>query len=108
MKSSQVAQVKGIWKGTYVYEGKEHPVTFYLYTNDSGTCQVDVPPVAGKETAQESRFCDGGEFHFKTYVGELSYEFQGTPVNNQIAGLLKIRRNDQQKAVLGRFLVTKQ
>jgi hypothetical protein len=103
MSSTQISNVKGTWKGVYTYEGKEYPVTVKLYTNDNITTQVDAPPVQGKETGEQVRFCGGGEFHLKKILGEMSYEFQGTPKDGKIEGMLTIRRNDARVGSNGRF-----
>ena len=103
MSSAQINRVKGVWKGVYSYEGKEHRVTVKLYTNDNITTQVDAPPVQGKETGEQIRFCGGGEFHLKKVVGDMSYEFQGTPNDGKIEGMLTIRRNDARIGSNGRF-----
>jgi hypothetical protein len=103
MSPSQIKSVKGTWKGIYSYEGKEYPVTVKLYTNDNITTQVDAPPVQGKETGEQIRFCGGGEFHLKKVVGEMSYEFQGTPVDGKIEGMFTLRRNDVKVGSNGRF-----
>ena len=107
MTPAQIAEVKGQWKGSYVHEGEEHSVVFSLYLNDDNRCQIDSPPVTGKETGEQIRFCDGGEFHLRKDIGDLSYEFQGTPIAGKISGMLTIRRNGQKVGSNGRFTVEK-
>lgn len=107
MSTEQISVVKGIWKGNYNYEGKNYPVTVKLYTGNNITCQLDTPPVPGKETGEQIRFCGGGEFHFKKYIDDLSYEFQGTPINGQIEGLLTVRKDDKKIGSNGRFTLNR-
>ena len=107
MSEQQITTVKGIWKGSYQYEGKDYAMTVKLYTDNSTTCQIENPPVEGKETGEQIRFCDGGEFHFKKIVGELSYEFQGTPSGDKIEGMLTVRKNDERLGQNGRFKLTR-
>jgi hypothetical protein len=103
MTSEQIARVKGIWTGNYNYEGKQYAMTVKLYTNSKITCSVEGSPVKGQETGEQIRFCDGGEFHFKKMIGELSYEFQGTPKEDHIEGMLTVRKNDTRVGKNGRF-----
>ncbi|HEX8332156.1 MAG TPA: hypothetical protein VF622_06015 [Segetibacter sp.] len=103
MSSAQINRVKGTWKGVYTYEGKEHPVTVKLYTSENITTQVDAPPLQGKETGEQIRFCGGGEFHLKKVLGDMSYEFQGTPKDGKIEGMFTMRRNDARVGSNGRF-----
>jgi len=103
MTTEQITTVKGTWTGSYQYEGKTYSMTVNLYTNNNITCNVEGGPVTGEETGEEIRFCDGGESHFKKMVGELSYEFQGTPKENHIEGMLTVRKDDVKIGKNGRF-----
>ena len=107
MTTKQVEQVKGVWTGSYKYEGKDYPMTVKLFTNSKVSCSIEGAPVAGKETGEQIKFCDGGEFHFKKEVGEKSYEFQGTPKGNRIEGMLTVRKNDTRVGSNGRFQLEK-
>ena len=108
MTPEQVARMKGVWKGSYRQEGKEYPFTLSLYRNNNTACEIEGPPVAGAETGEQIRFCDGGEFHFKKLVGRKSYEFQGTPKEGKIEGLLTIREDDKKMGTNGRFTLVRQ
>ena len=105
MTQEQMTHVRGVWTGNYKYEGKQYPLTVKLYTTNEITCQVVGAPVEGSETGEQLRFCDGGEFHLKKMIGEFSYEFQGTPKNHRIEGMLTVRKNDTKVGTNGRFLL---
>lgn len=107
MTAEQISSVKGVWKGNYEYNGKSYLMTVTLYKNSNITCLIDVPPVPGKETGEQIRFCGGGEFHFKKYVDDLSYEFQGTPKYGKMEGLLTVRKDDKKVGNNGRFTLSK-
>jgi len=96
MTAAQKATVRGVWKGSYVLDGKQHAVALHLYTAHDSLCRVDGPPIEGRETGEQIRFCEGGEFHIRKHVGDLSYEFQGTPGEGKLEGLLTIRQDDQK------------
>ena len=108
MTSEQIATVRGTWKGNYEYNGKQYAMTVKLYTDNKITCEIDKPLVDGKETGEQIRFCDGGEFHFKKMIADRSYEFQGTPKDGRIAGILTVRKNDEKVGSNGRFALVRE
>ena len=95
LSASQTAVIKGVWKGTYQFNGETRAVAINIYT-DAGNevvCDVDTPPVEGKADSHLYWFCDGGEFHLKKFIGNKTYSFQGTPVNDVIEGIMVIRED---------------
>ena len=87
----------GTWTGSYQSDGKEIPVTMVIREgkNQQITCSMDKPPVEGKADFELFYFCPGGEFHMKKSVGEKTYTFQGTPINNVIKGYMRIQVNNK-------------
>lgn len=108
LSPNQTSIIKGVWKGTYQLDGETIPVTITIYTDgtDEVACDVDAPPVEGKEDTHLYWFCDGGEFHLKKFIGNKTYSFQGTPVNDVIKGIVVIRENEKTIAN-GKFQIKK-
>jgi hypothetical protein len=108
LSATQTAIIKGVWKGTYLFNGETRSVTINIYT-DAGNevvCDVDTPPVAGEPDSHLYWFCDGGEFHLKKFIGNKTYSFQGTPVDGVIKGIMVIRENEKT-AMNSKFRIQK-
>ena len=109
MTPQQIQVVTGKWKGTYTNNDKQLEIVINIYVNQGNevTCDISNPPLEGKETSVEYFFCPGGEFHLRKYVGDLSYVFQGMPVNNTIKGIVSVYDSKNQRKKTGDFLMSK-
>ena len=108
MTKQQMEMVSGRWEGSYTYQNrlKSMSVTVSMDKNNHLVCEISNPPVIGRETDREYCICPAGEFHFKKYIGDLSYEFQGVPDNGRMAGTLTVR-DKQKTAGTGNFTLSK-
>jgi hypothetical protein len=110
MTAEQVQKVIGKWKGTYTNSaGEKTEMEISISVNDKNivTCDINNPPLAGKETDGEYFFCPGGEFHLRKFVDDVSYVLQGTPQNNQIKGLVSVYDNKNKRTLAGNFAINK-
>jgi len=110
MTSEQVRLVVGKWKGTITNTTGEQQVEIDIYskTGKDVICEVNNPPLKGKETDVEYFFCPSGEFHLRKFVGDVSYVFQGVPENGQIKGTISIYDKNSERTSGGDFTITKQ
>ena len=109
MTPQQIQRVTGKWIGTYTNNDKQQEIVVNIYVNQGNevTCDIDNPPLPGKETDVEYFFCPGGEFHLRKYIGDVSYVFQGTPENNRIKGIVSVYDGKNQRKKTGDFLMSK-
>lgn len=109
MTNDQVQKVSGKWKGTYTNNGTatEFEINITPKENNEVVCDINNPPVKGKETAVEYFFCPGGEFHLRKYIGNTSFVFQGTPENGHIKGIVSEYDAKNNRKQIGQFTISK-
>lgn len=109
LTTEQVQKVTGKWKGVYTNNGErvELEINISAKSANEVVCEINNPPLPGKETAVEYFFCPGGEFHLRKYIGDLSFVFQGTPENNNIKGTLSVYDSKNKRKQGGDFSITK-
>jgi hypothetical protein len=109
MTPQQVQAVKGQWKGSYTHNGSPRELVINISALDSNVviCEINNPPIPGKEADVEYFFCPGGEFHLRKYIGDSSFVFQATPVNNTMKGMVSVYDNKNKRKKTGDFVLAK-
>ena len=111
MTADQVQKVTGKWKGVYTNlngEKTDIEINISAKANNEVECEINNPPLAGKETSVEYFFCPGGEFHLRKFVGDNSFVFQASPENNTMAGIVSMYDSKSNRKMLGRFSISKE
>ena len=109
MNAQQVQSVVGSWKGTYTCNGEQRDIeiNITMKTNNEVECAVTNPPLEGSATSFEYFFCPGGEFHMRKYIDNVSYVFQGTPVDGRLKGIVSMYDAKNKRKQLGHFQVAR-
>jgi hypothetical protein len=109
LTTEQVQKVSGKWKGSYTNNGTQVDLEINISAKAGNevACEINNPPVAGKETMVEYFFCPSGEFHLRKYVGDVSFVFQGVPENGQIKGTVSMYDAKNKPTQLGNFTMSK-
>jgi hypothetical protein len=109
MTQQQIQTVKGQWKGSYTHNGSQRELVINISAPDSNVviCEINNPPIPGKEADVEYFFCPGGEFHLRKYIGDSSFVFQATPVDNKMKGMVSVYDNKNKRKKTGDFVLAK-
>ena len=109
MSQQQIQTVKGKWKGSYTHNGSRRDLVIDISAPDSNVvvCEINNPPIPGKEADVEYFFCPGGEFHLRKYIGDSSFVFQATPVKNTMKGMVSVYDSKNNRKKTGDFVLSK-
>ena len=109
MTQQQIQTVKGTWKGSYTHNGSQRELVINISARDSNivVCEINNPPIPGREADVEYFFCPGGEFHLRKYIGDSSFVFQATPVDNRMKGMVSVYDGKNNRKKTGDFVLSK-
>jgi hypothetical protein len=88
VKKPEWREIAGTWRGHYEDSGLQKPIIFNFV--QEGTCTLEMPDQAIKNSVCQVMICEAGDFHITKSGPGRTFTFVGRPDNNTMNGKYKM------------------